>query len=294
MKKLLSVLLTLALAVALCSFAGCGDEENTVVNPVSSDDSRIVSDSDSDAESIEYPPNALLAKSVSYDNDSESTVWEYTYEFDEKGNLTKTFKNGTLFEEYVIEENGDETKICYGREGSVNSKEKYYFDENKKVVRIDTYDTDTIEEYAEYSYDDAGNLLRENYYKEDESGRYLNRYFDYRYDENGLLEGKASYYCNSEEGDEWIQSESYSYDENGFLIERRRHGYEGADEIEEYTYDESGNRISVRGTEIYGGWDYTYDANGNMLTETHYTSSGEVSYWYEYTYLDQSTPENVQ
>lgn len=120
-----------------------------------------------------------------------------------------------------------------------------------------------IESSTEYGYDEAGNLIFQEIWKE--AGQYsyeVNKRIEYEYDETGNL-------ISTSDG------QKYEYDEEGKLISIVKNDNNRT----EYKYDEAGNLISVDDVGIDGisyGTGYEYDEAGNLVKKTTYNTEGII------------------
>lgn len=191
-----------------------------------------------------------------------------------------------------------------------------------RLVKEAAYDNDdsSLKYYIEYSYDEAGNLVKVISYDEDGNVLASNyahepedyKYFGWRefsYDEAG----NQVKYIEYDKYGVVVISEEYSYDEAGNLVwsigydkdgdvvRQREYSYDetgnltkcvlscendGSGSWSEFSYDEAGNMIEIG--EQYGNkysfknyqWEKRYDSSGNLVKETKLFDDG----WGEETY----------
>ncbi len=197
------------------------------------------------------------------------SVGQYTYTYDEKGNLVKEEYNegdyteviyytydeeGRLEEErvsrpsesyrieYDYNENGDlsiETRYEDGENVTDNTKTLYSYDDQNRLIRVGKLWKAIYTELYSLSYDSQGNLIEELYPDGDS--------IKYYYDENGVLIKEQSTFSGKTKC-----PFVYTYDENGNLLSYLHEEEPGCNCI--YYYSEAR---------------YTYDVYGNMLTEDH-------------------------
>lgn len=204
--------------------------------------------------SFMYDENGWKIKAVTEDGWME-------YDYDDDGNIvafrryeedvlrmeeTDTYQDGVLIREDVVVYDGEgqvsRTRVAvYDQYGNPLSDTTEYADPDQ-----DAY----ILEYV-YTYDDAGNVLTEDYYFR---GQLADRYV-YTYDEDGdrtseTLDGELK--------------RTFTYDEKGQLIRYERYKDGAVRSATEYSYDQSGHQVG-----------YTvYDADG-VVTDS-YTATYEA------------------
>ena len=139
-------------------------------------------------------------------------------------------------------------------DGTIGKAEMEYDEAGHCIKELD-YQNGRLNGYWQYSYDDAGNRIRAEYYYP-ESGK-LQSYALYQYDVAGNIVG-IQYY----NGDGTLHSSSvYTHNENGTCISC--HDYNGNGQLTQYSlyiYDENGKQIVSE----------HYDADGNLTSRTTY------------------------
>lgn len=171
------------------------------------------------------------------------------------------------------------------------------------IYRIVRYSEDG-HEYDEYTYDDFGNLVKdESVY--DDGNRAV---YEYLYDaNNNVIKEICQYYSGNVTIYDYVLDKQgrtikelrnrssgestvifFTYDDNGNLIKTVREDSDETGYTEDYTYDERGNMLKRVTTYSDGATESficTYDANNKLLTETYRNVWGE--YNYQYSYDDQ-------
>jgi len=265
-----------------------------------------------------------------YKSESGDVGYGDSYTYDEKGNVLthKTYDNHSRL--------SSETTNTYNEAGQLISqlftssegptytrKSDFTYDEKGLLVKkVDTNPDDTNSPvYSEfhyvYSYDEKGNLIKEDWinvvggvqtphswkaWTYDAKGNKLseadNRGFktEWTYDDRGNMLSEAQY---DDSGNFWIGT-VYTYDEeNRVLTEGMTKGdihmiMEGF--VNEY--DEAGRKIaryrcydSLDKAKAVRIFRYTYDEFGNVLKETGCTPSGTETSWREYKYIAIELPK---
>ncbi len=139
--------------------------------------------------------------------------------------LSRIFQNDKLFQEYI-------------------------YNENKKLIRIDYYFGDTVNNFETFEYDNEGRLNKRNYYDD---------YYTYEYDESGKYIRMKIY---NKDGNVSTVAE-FSYN-NQNLIEKGTLKYMGFERETEYSYiyDLTGNVIKKFTSPIMY-IEYKYDNKNN-------------------------------
>ena len=235
------------------------------------------------------------------------SYYNYTYEYDENGNVTsqrrcislaadgscsKYDSSGT---EYTYDKNGNQTsqRECgeYGSDGSCSKWDRGY----------------------EYTYDENGNKTSERYCTKYNTGGTCDEYYysfggnnEFTYDENGNMTAKIP--CTQVAADGSCSrlgsGSTFEYDEKGNItLEKECYGWENgactrySGGSTAYDYDENG-KVTSKST-CYGsdssaagkcwGYEYKYEAGSNKTTEfgcstrkagepCDYSSATEITY----------------
>lgn len=217
----------------------------------------------------EYDENGRCVREYSEHNEDGST-YEVCYEYDAVGNQTGKviYKNG---------ENVFECRSEYDDRGSVIA---YY--------EPDRYG-DGLDHTTEYEYNDDGTVRSETSY--DAKGN-LYYHGEHTYDANGL-KVRSDVTSWGEYRGYW----EYIYDDRGVLLEVHRYNEYGNENDEDrelyYTeYDEAGNQITYavlyttgtnRGTPRVT-CRRTFDSAGNVTEERQYDYDGKLDNLYTYEY----------
>jgi len=232
-----------------------------------------------------YDDAANLIKEVFTNSAGMNRTIDYTY--DARGNcLTENT--------FEAEDNWSNVTRTYDEKGNMLSErtdsqysspdlnwylQEYTYDANSRVVRSVT--TSSYDDYATttvYTYDEQGNLVREEY--DNGRGELCTTVFTH-----DALGNVLTRYCSYKVSKFW-EKYVYTYDENGNELSCVNTDQLDRTSTWNYTYDENGNRIQ----DVYESdddkisYDYTYDAKGNMLTELYTKRDGswdKESYEYD-------------
>ncbi len=251
MKKLLAILLTLALVLSLAACGG-GNSENY--------------ESDEAGENTNVSENSNVNESIMFREDDTmiekllNSYWKYncfgddryakgfekviTSETDANGVVVKRVYSGRYGEKIVIYNPADNTLII--------NDSVFTFDESGKPIRGAFVNDNSYTTYS-YTYDEAGYLIarsipRYDYTYEYSSDRKTMKIFcegelseELEYDDNGILSLRTVY---DRYGD-WLTSITYVYDQDGRRFETYSVGKDGERDsrMEKREYDEKGNLI---------------------------------------------------
>lgn len=259
MKKLVYIILALAMILALCACDKATPE---------------------DAEASDTPEETLPP--VSYDRDEGRLVKEVNY------NL-----NGLKYLTVYYDYDG-QGRITKEKSMGVNdAPEGYYtneYDANGNIVLRISYVAEGPEEFTEdyrvnYEYSEAGLLISETSVSQ---GKVLAR-TDYEYNDAGLCVTEKHY-----QGESFLAAEyAYGYDGKGRKANCVRTDYMEEETIENrYTYDSNDRLITDLKCDGDGNVieriEYTYDAKDNVLKRSVFGTNGVLASFvqYEYTYDD--------
>ncbi len=117
-----------------------------------------------------------------------------------------------------------------GKDGKKFRKEEYVYENNKTTLLYYSGKNGVVDGKRIWIYDDKGRLLSEKLY--DEKGNYLFEGNDYRYEGDNLV---YWHWADGEEG----YSNYYEYDEEGKLIKC----HDGSIPHDYYTYEYEGNQL---------------------------------------------------
>ena len=204
---------------------------------------------------------------------------EYTYDENDNLTLEQSFGKGGAAgarTEYAYDENGNEILlIAYNKNGEVMSKVEREYDEYGNVTlsngfkTIDHVVTNSTSKH-EYEYDSNGNVLQETTY--DEKDRFKSRY-RCEYDENN---NKTLVIYYDEEGEAESRT-VYDYNEDGNVtLEIHYNKNDAVTTSHEWEYDAKGNPT------LYVG----YDKNGKITSKTEYTYTEDGWESFSITYAD--------
>lgn len=160
---------------------------------------------------------------------------------------------------------------------------EYEYDTNGNLIREssfqhDSFDTETgqfghSEATREYGYDEAGNLLFEEFiYGEGAVASTVRTEYEYDVAGNLLSEKESTIYMYDDEEYVNTSTTEYEYDESGNLISIS----DGFTIPKTFEYDDAGNLIRAA---YGGGWtEYQYDAAGNLVMETGHADADNTDY----------------
>lgn len=212
---------------------------------------------------------------------SDGDSHEYTYEYDDDGNLIReTLEYGDGYE-YTCEydDNGNllwETSD-YG-DGDVDER-VYEYDSDGNLLRETFESSDGYSSELTYEYDRNGNLLWEAYENSDGDSHVCT----YEYDSGG-----KPIKATNDANDDYSSEHTYEYNSAGNLLREVYERYESSNGVSyEYTheYDDDGNLLR----EVYddGGvvsheYTFEYDGDGNLLRKTYENVEYSAENTYEY------------
>lgn len=283
MKKLLPVLLSLALSLGLCA---CTDAETPKTpEPTATPEPVRFAKEDGklDTESY-YNPNGMKYASVEYSYDGSGRV------IGERHLGLNDAEEGILDYEYL---DGDKiackTYRACAQDGSYYElyRESYEYDEAGLLVSITRTENETVTARTVYGYDEMQRLVSEKRYEGED---FCIAEYDYRIDDNGRVIS-----CTRKDHIEGDGSENnYAYDSSGRLLTDQC--YDEAGNVisrTEYSYDENGNEIKcsvfAEGGELISSTEksYEYDDIGNIIccvtSHSDGTAGGTVRYTWQYS-----------
>ena len=192
-----------------------------------------------------YDENGWLVETQTYDNEE----WWYTTKFilDEKGNnhgSEKVAANGTIMTEVMLstDEQGRMLTSESYLNGELDSTTEYAYNEDGLIVKrytttIDQFGGENRVSYIDSTYDQQGNLTREDYRWEPSNE---NSYTLFIY-ENGKLIREETY-----NGDSLDVYKDYTFDETGLIETALTQKGETVTQYKHITtYDEYGNPLEV-------------------------------------------------
>lgn len=236
---------------------------------------------------IEYDAAGRKAKWECYDEHGRCSI-QRIYTRDERGKLIQydEYYNGhTTKEEYERDENGNTIKsISYDSDGNITKIYEYEYDETGREIKCVRYDDDeTVAYWHEYEYDEGGNEIRSRSYNSTGNFEYCT--VERKYDENG----RKIYYCHKD-NDIITEKQENEYDKDGNIIKEIQTSYDSdtgqkqSQTIDEYTYDDNGNRKGYSNyhdgeKETYSFlWERVYDENGRETAFYLYDNEKAASY----------------
>ena len=242
---------------------------------------------------IKYDAAGREAKWECYDEHGRCSI-QRIYTRDEHGRLIQydEYHDGyTTKEEYERDENGNTIKsISYDSDGNITKIYEYEYDETGREIKCVRYDDDeTVAYWREYEYDEGGNKIRSRSYNTTENHEYTT--YEWKYDENG-----REIYSSYETNDIVEEKQENEYDEDGNIIREIQTSYDSdtgqkqSQTIDEYTYDDNGNRIGYANyhdgeKETYSFlWERVYDENGRETAFYLYDNEKAASYKSESEY----------
>ena len=231
--------------------------------------------------------NILTDSTVSTElGETFETYASHTY--DENGRVLTTrvirTQYGDTIETEIInayDDHGNLIKKAYREDGSdwYETTYSYDYDAQGNILKCVTV-TDSGTTTTTYTYDESGNLLRE---RTDSPKTWTEQ--NCTYDENGKLLTVINTHSDNltTSSDDKIV---YTYDTRGNLVSKHTEKYRNYTDST-YTYDSQDRRIEEIHTYNGGSlsrYTYTYDESGNLLTITSYSENNQVTYAKTYTY----------
>lgn len=318
MKKILTILLSCGLALAVLSACGhthtatgdwdrdakehwqlCECSEKMEVAAHELDDESVCSvcgsevwDYGDSADVYNYDENGNMLRSTSFDAEGSvvsETIWEYTY--DEDGNMqqVKIYTDGVLTEEefYAAGEDGEfykESIMMYHEDGS---KTKNAYDANGNVIYMASYNADgkvEHESWSEYAQTEDGEFYEAKVESTYEDGSKM----VCEYTEYGDPITRVSYYADGTVDFEERYEREYNEDGDMLWEKTYRDGVlfheivsyaSGSDESSSWRYIEKEIDYYEDGTKLTT----EYCVEG-PVKETYYNADGSVDSVVTYTY----------
>ena len=279
MKKLLTLLLTLTLIFAL----SC---KKDTPKPANIETAR------------EYINNEEIEKAhtllLTLEGDERDELLSHFSYLPEKA--IETDSNGTVTTTYVYDKRGnvtEETVISRFGEKQITKNE---YDKHGKLLSsaICTDDGD-VKSLSSYTYDESGNLLTQEEYREgelvykqeityNENGDKLSvsspaSMWIYEYNEKGMLSSLLTLYQNAGTSDR----NDYTYDEDDRLTKHIFTDQDGSIIVKEFVYFDGGKIVTETENGKISGV-MVYNQKGNMLYEAYpLNKTGLIRAEYEYT-----------
>ena len=174
----------------------------------------------------------------------------------------------------IFNEKGNFTERIYSKNGKIDSKQTYIYNDKGNIIEQKEYDSDgNLKLQTTYNYDDNGNKIEENTFGGYQTQKTTYKYDDKRREVESLL--TLSFQGINGSAELRITKE---YDQKGNIIEEKN--YNNHNKLSSkgiYTYDERGNKIK----EIFINLDskkpeekniYIYDKNNNKIEVQKYIS----------------------
>lgn len=174
----------------------------------------------------------------------------------------------------IFNEKGNFTERIYSKNGKIDSKQTYIYNDKGNIIEQKEYDSDgNLKLQTTYNYDDNGNKIEENTF-----GGYQTQKTTYKYDDKRReVESLITLSFQGINGSAELRI-TKEYDQKGNIIEEKN--YNNHNKLSSkgiYTYDERGNKIK----EIFINLDskkpeekniYIYDKNNNKIEVQKYIS----------------------
>lgn len=315
MRKMIALLLALVMVLSLCACAETETPEATggstaaTVPTTPSDPTNPSDPSDPVDEGNFYVVSQI--KNHIIDEEDFYVVIDLTY--DEDYNIVgfKVYENDLITAAYTFDKSIEKplTALDYGKNGVVESREEFTYDDHGNLLTGRTYFGDEMMTEAIYTYDDQGNVLTKYYDngEEDWTETYVNTYENgvltevkiytgdvldqmIRYDADGNEILNIYYYF----GEEGTRDESVY--ENGKLIQTVEYADGLETSREEYTYNSNGDMLTrivkYEGVESHRQ-ENTYNEAGQLI-EIKYFNGDSYSANTVYTYAADGSPESVK
>lgn len=206
-----------------------------------------------------------IRKTSSYDA-SGNLIWYHEFKYDEKGRKTSVASydgkgNQTGELEITYENNLPSAGYSYNNENGDIIKQFYTYDDSGNTVRMDEYrEDDVFSRYFIYEYDADGNAVREEQYNGNGNLQSVNiREFN----EQGKVVKQEDYYAEPDQSLSLLDYHLREYDSRGNQIK--------------YSHYDSDNQLLE-----YQTWEY--EANGNLFRYSRYDSDEQLEWYWLYTY----------
>lgn len=273
-KRILSCLLA---GIMICSLTACGGGYYKNANNSNNDFSFEASLSTKDEETSNAESDVEGAVDASHVNtgsvymmpDGTVTGWNQ-YGYDESGNLVSERRYYAGYDSYTettYNEAGLVTGVVnYGADGN-GFGTLYSYDEQGNVLSVKNSNEEWTDMNIDYTYDkdENGRVIRQYAKFVNDAEPY--QYADYSYDEAGNLEKKSVYYVNAD----GQLGEEYVYDDNGNVVSEQTFSGGVVDGYHYYEYDANGDLVHERYAnlietqEVVYNYVYSYDDNGNLI-----------------------------
>lgn len=174
----------------------------------------------------------------------------------------------------IFNEMGNFTERIYSKNGKIDSKRTYIYNNQRNIIDKKEYDSDgNLKLQTTYDYDEKGNKIEENTF-----GRFETKKTTYKYDDKGReVESLITFSFQGIDGSVELRI-TKEYDQKGNVIEEKN--YNNRNQLSNrniFTYDERGNRIKeifidLNTNESEEKNIYTYDKNNKKIEIQKYIS----------------------
>lgn len=271
--------------------------EDTYLWLKSNDSDKVKSKLDN-VKAILYGSECLSTLYDADDNPIEITK----YTFDKRGNLTSEEYNMDYEDyhqlytyQYIYDDDTCVSEIMYDINGDIIRDWEAELNEDGEIYQeTETYHNMSMEQTISHRFVD-GICVQEDTDGIDEEGNEYHEYRKLTYDDNGQLI-KDEMYDKTDTGDILIDVSEYEYDDNGSVAKwtytnnEENYGYSV-----DYEYDSAGNLIKEHLTEDVHEetYEYTYDKFGNKTSYTYYEHDViKISSIMDYDFLGNLVMEN--
>ena len=214
--------------------------------------------------------------------DVEGLKYENTFEYDADGNqvlwTASNETDGLYFTRECIYENGLCVKEIETENGNVDTTEYEYNGKGWPSKITYTSGNNWGNYVTEYDYNENGDVTYEYCVREE------NGFYESTYTYEGELLMKQVYDSVYGDGTKNHAMTTYEYNENGKCV-KQVDNYDGEESVTVYEYDENNNRISEKYSSPDWSYEYRYEYNdnGNVTRMTvEYTDGESCEELYEY------------
>lgn len=315
MKRIVSLLLTIVLALGLCS---CGQNAAASWQEQYDLGIRYLSEGNyqeailaftAAIEIDEKLPEAYIGRGDAYalSGDTEDNLSSAQADYEAAIALDETLPGGWLGLADVYIRRGDYDKAMEvlwealektGNDQSVADKlvemeGGSFADSIGNVRRMEFKDAGgTVLWWHDYDCNEAGQEIRATVF--DATGNQIDQWEGYEYDDQGRTIRSAGYSLNTGE----FTTISESVYQDGYLMEHRQFSMDGMPSgSQQYEYDGKGNRTRTIGYDSNGGmiyyWTHTYDRQGHQIRTDYYHADGVAYGHCERTYGEDGEQTGV-
>lgn len=272
MKKLLSLLLCIAMLLCMSACGGNADPTEPPPDGISDEEMNV---------------NTPVSKEPEEKELTLQELQEYTYDAD--GNLVEELYRAGSTEEiwkYTYDSNGLQTESILLTNNKEMQRITYSYDENGGLIGEAIYEEGTKVQESSYILNEEGQVIEDSVWEDG-----VTTEGSYTYNEFGA-QTEAVFREDGKETERYVNL--YNQDMN--LVTEAF--YQNGEEIftDLYSYDEAGN---VTLTEQYSGGEliyrhiYAYNDRSDMVEEAYYAGDGSMLYRYimEFTYYSGGAPK---